>query len=67
MRANEKAARLAPNAARNDACEAYFTDRLARTKALLVDAHNYGELLFHEAEGIAARMRRRYPISWGAS
>ena len=64
MRANEKAARLAPNAARNDACEQHFTDRLARTKALLIEAYAFGALPFRDAEGIAARMRRRFPYSW---
>lgn len=64
MRANGKAARLVPNAARCDACECHFTARLARTKAVLTEAYNFGALQYADAESIAVRMRRRFPRSW---
>jgi hypothetical protein len=62
-------------AAKGDKTEAAFdgnlrthcTARLAHTKAVLVDAYNFGALTFAEAERVAARMRRRCPFSWRAA
>jgi hypothetical protein len=44
----------------------HCTARLAHTKALLVDAYNFGALTFAEAERIASCLRRRYQFSWRA-
>jgi hypothetical protein len=46
---------------------ANLTERLARTKSLLVEAFNFGALNFSEAERIASRMRCRYLHAWWGS
>ena len=67
MATKEKAAGLRTRAAFNNELHAHLTERLARTKRLLVGAYGLHALSFAEAELIAARLRRRYPYSWRAA
>jgi hypothetical protein len=56
-----KAAGLCGNRAAQDSFNAYLTLRLAEAKRLLVSAYCLGALTFHESEGIAERLRHRFP------
>jgi len=67
MTRKKKSAGLSTQAPYQHTLESHFTERLARTKALLVEAHSFGALTFWEAEGIAGRMRTRYPQAWAAA
>ena len=51
-------------AALNNELHRHLTERLGRTKALLVGACGLHALTFSEAELIARRLRRSYPAAW---
>jgi hypothetical protein len=67
MSKKTKAAGLRTRAALKDELHSHLTERLARTKRLLVGAYGLHALSFAEAEWIASRLRRHYPYSWGAA
>ncbi len=67
MSTKEKAAGLRTRAALNSELHAHLTERLGRTKRLLVGAYGLHALSLAEAERIAWRLRRRYPFSWKAA
>jgi hypothetical protein len=62
-----EAAGLRTRAAFNTDLHAHLTERLARTKRVLVGAYGLHALSFTEAERISSRLRRRYPCSWRAA
>ena len=64
MATKEKAAGLRTRAALKTDLPAHLTERLGRTKRLLIGAYGLHALSFTEAELIAARLRRRYPSAW---
>ena len=45
----------------------HFTERLARTKLILIGAYGLNALTFVEAELIASRLRRCYGPAWRAA
>jgi hypothetical protein len=63
MTTKEKAAG-GNRAAFNNELQRHLTARLARTKALLVEAFNFRALGFAESELIASRLRWRYGDAW---
>jgi hypothetical protein len=64
MAAKDKATGVRTQATFNTDLRSHLTQRLARTKRLLVDAYGLHALSFTEAELIAARLRRRYGAAW---
>jgi hypothetical protein len=56
-----------PDAASNGTCDEQAIACLAVLKKNLVAAYCDGDLDFEEAEAMAARMRQRYPLDWGAA
>jgi hypothetical protein len=63
----EKAAGLRTRAALNSELHAHLTERLGRTKRLLVGGYSLHALSVVEAELIAARLRKCYPAAWRAA
>lgn len=68
MRIKKKAAPGAETgAAHNEQLHRHLTERLARTKHLLIGAYGLHALTFAEAELISSRLRRHYAAAWGAA
>jgi hypothetical protein len=67
MATKEKAAGRQTRAAFSTDPHSHLTERLSRTKRLLVGAYGLHALSFAEAELIASRLRRAYPHSWRAA
>jgi hypothetical protein len=62
-----RAAALRTRAALNSELHSHLTERLSRTKCLLIGAYGLRALSLAEAELIASRLRRRYPFAWRAA
>lgn len=66
MRQKNAATGAKTGAALEEHLHQHLIQRLAVTKALVVDCNNLHLLAHEEAERIADRMRTRYPAAWRA-